>query len=152
MSFEPALATPMYVFPVQGCKVIYAHSHHNYPATDILAPKGCKFVAPISGVVDEVNRVDRFSWKTNLGADRGGLYISIIGDDGVRYYGSHLSKVADGMNPGVRVSAGDVIGLVGATGDSKGLAHMCTLEFLGQPHRNPMFGGCVEASYIPGNI
>lgn len=117
-----AVAAPAYIFPVQGCKVTYAHSHHNYPATDILAPKGCKFVAPISGVVDEVNRVDRFTWKTNLGADRGGLYISIIGDDGVRYYGSHLSKVADLMEPGVRVNAGDVIGFVGATGDSKGLA------------------------------
>ena len=117
-----AVAAPAYIFPVQGCKVTYAHSHHNYPATDILAPKGCKFVAPISGVVDEVNRVDRFTWKPNLGADRGGLYISIIGDDGVRYYGSHLSKVADLMEPGVRVNAGDVIGFVGATGDSKGLA------------------------------
>jgi murein DD-endopeptidase MepM/ murein hydrolase activator NlpD len=118
----PASATPTYTFPVVGCKVTYAHSHHNYPATDILAPKGCKFVAPISGVVDEVNRVDRFTWKTNKGADRGGLFISIIGDDGVRYYGSHLSKVADGMEPGVRVASGDLIGLVGATGDSRGLA------------------------------
>ena len=118
----PAVASPLYVFPVQGCKVTYAHSHHNYPATDILAPKGCSFVAPTAGVVDEVNRVDRFTWKTNLGADRGGLFISIIGDDGVRYYGSHLSKIAAEMNPGVRVSAGDVIGYVGATGDSKGLA------------------------------
>ena len=118
----PAVASPGYVFPVQGCKVTYAHSHHNYPATDILAPKGCSFVAPTAGVVDEVNRVDRFTWKTNLGADRGGLFISIVGDDGVRYYGSHLSKIASGMNPGVRVSASDVIGYVGATGDSKGLA------------------------------
>ena len=118
----PAVAAPIYTFPVVGCKVTYAHSHHNYPATDILAPKGCKFVAPISGVVDEVNRVDRFTWKTNKGADRGGLFISIIGDDGVRYYGSHLSKIADGMEPGVRVSSGDLIGYVGATGDSRGLA------------------------------
>ena len=118
----PAVAAPIYTFPVVGCKVTYAHSHHNYPATDILAPKGCKFVAPISGVVDEVNRIDRFTWKTNKGADRGGLFISIIGDDGVRYYGSHLSKIADGMEPGVRVSSGDLIGYVGATGDSRGLA------------------------------
>lgn len=118
----PVYAAPIYTFPVVGCKVTYAHSHHNYPATDILAPKGCKFVAPISGVVDEVNRVDRFTWKTNKGADRGGLFISIIGDDGVRYYGSHLSKIEDGMESGVRVSVGDVIGYVGATGDSRGLA------------------------------
>jgi len=118
----PVYSAPIYTFPVVGCKVTYAHSHHNYPATDILAPKGCKFVAPISGVVDEVNRVDRFTWKTNKGADRGGLFISIIGDDGVRYYGSHLSKIEDGMESGVRVSVGDVIGYVGATGDSRGLA------------------------------
>jgi murein DD-endopeptidase MepM/ murein hydrolase activator NlpD len=122
IGLTPAVAASIYTFPVVGCKVTYAHSHHNYPATDILAPKGCKFVAPISGVVDEVNRVDRFTWKTNKGADRGGLFISIIGDDGVRYYGSHLSKIADGMEAGVRVSVGDLIGFVGATGDSRGLA------------------------------
>jgi len=115
-------AAPTYTFPVQGCKVTYAHSHHNYPATDILAPKGCKFVAPIAGVIDEVNHVDRFSWKTNLGADRGGLFISMVGDDGVRYYGSHLSKIPVEMVPGLHVNVGDVIGYLGATGDSKGLA------------------------------
>jgi murein DD-endopeptidase MepM/ murein hydrolase activator NlpD len=118
----PSQAVPTYTFPVQGCKFTYAHSHHNYPATDILAPKGCKFVAPISGVIDEVNRVDRFTWKTNLGADRGGLFISLIGDDGVRYYGSHLSKIPVAMAPGLHVMVGDVIGYLGATGDSKGLA------------------------------
>jgi murein DD-endopeptidase MepM/ murein hydrolase activator NlpD len=122
VGLNTAVAAPIYTFPVVGCKVTYAHSHHNYAATDILAPKGCKFVAPISGVVDEVNRVDRFTWKTNKGADRGGLFISIIGDDGVRYYGSHLSKIADGINSGVRVNSGELIGLVGATGDSRGLA------------------------------
>jgi len=115
-------AAPTYTFPVQGCKVTYAHSHHNYPATDILAPKGCKFVAPIAGVIDEVNHVDRFSWKTNLGADRGGLFISMVGDDGVRYYGSHLSKIPVEVVPGLHVNVGDVIGYLGATGDSKGLA------------------------------
>ncbi len=71
-------AAPIYVFPVQGCKYTYAHYHHDYPATDILTHAGCLFVAPISGVVDEVNRVDRFTWKTDLGSDRGGLSISNI--------------------------------------------------------------------------
>jgi murein DD-endopeptidase MepM/ murein hydrolase activator NlpD len=111
-----------YVFPVAGCKVSYVHSHHNYPATDIMAKIGCNFVAPTDGVVDEVNRVDRFKWKTDLGADRGGLSISIVGSDGVRYYGSHLSKIAAGIAPGVSVNAGDLLGLVGDSGDAKGLA------------------------------
>ena len=105
-----------------GCKVTYAHVHHDYPATDILTKAGCKFVAVTSGVVDEVRRVDQWSGKTNLPLDRGGLWVSIIGDDGVRYYGSHLKKVEVGIEPGVRVNAGDLLGLVGATGDARGTA------------------------------
>ncbi len=121
-SITPAHASPNYAFPISGCAVTYARSHHNYPATDILTKKGCKFVAPTSGVVDEVNHVDKFSWKTNKGADRGGLSISIVGDDGVLYYGSHLSKIPTEMVPGFRVNVGDIIGYVGNSGDAKGLA------------------------------
>jgi hypothetical protein len=116
----------VYVFPVQGCTTTYAHSHHDYPATDILLvkphPSSCYFVAPTSGVIDEVNRVDRFSWKTNRGADRGGLSISMIGDDGVRYYGSHLKLIEKQMAPGVRVTAGARLGILGNSGDARGLA------------------------------
>lgn len=121
-SMQSASAAPNYVFPIAGCAVKYAHSHHNYPATDILTKTGCKFVATTSSTVDEVNRVDKFNWKTNLGADRGGLFVSIVGDDGVRYYGSHLSKVATGISPGVRVAAGYVLGYVGTSGDARGTA------------------------------
>ncbi len=122
LPLQSASAAPNYVFPIVGCIVKYAHSHHNYPATDILTKTGCKFVATTSGTVDEVNRVDKFSWKTNRGADRGGLFVSIVGNDGVRYYGSHLSKVANGIKPGVRVAAGDVLGYVGTSGDARGTA------------------------------
>jgi murein DD-endopeptidase MepM/ murein hydrolase activator NlpD len=121
-SIAPATASPIYAFPIVGCAVTYAHSHHNYPATDILTKTGCKFVATTSGRVDEVNRRDKYNWKANRGADRGGLYVSIVGDDGVRYYGSHLSKVASGIEPGVRVSAGEVLGLIGTSGDARGTA------------------------------
>lgn len=91
LNITPAQAAPVYIFPVADCAVDYARVHHDYAATDILAKKGCKFVSPVNGVIDEVNRVDNWSGKTNLGIDRGGLYVSIIGDDGVRYYGSHLN-------------------------------------------------------------
>ena len=117
-----AYGAPDYVFPISGCKYTYARSHHDYPATDILTKKGCDFVAPTSGVVDEINRIDRFSWKTNKGADRGGLSISIIGDDGVRYYGSHLSFIPSELATGTRVSAGDLLGKTGNSGDAKGTA------------------------------
>jgi murein DD-endopeptidase MepM/ murein hydrolase activator NlpD len=121
-SAAAATTSHSYVFPISGCQVTYAHSHHNYPATDILTKVGCAFVAPTSGIVNEVNRIDRYSWKHNLGKDRGGIYISILGDDGVRYYGSHLSKLAVGMLPGVRVVTGQMLGTVGSSGDAKGTA------------------------------
>jgi murein DD-endopeptidase MepM/ murein hydrolase activator NlpD len=117
-----ASAAPIYVFPVAGCEVNYARAHHDYAATDILAKAGCKFVAPINGVVDEVNRTDSWSGKTNLGIDRGGLYVSIIGEDGVRYYGSHLRSIPASIQPGVVVKAGRLLGAIGSTGSARGTA------------------------------
>ena len=109
-----------YVFPVADCTVKYARAHHDYPATDILAKKGCAFVAPIDGVVEDVNLKDIWSSKNNRGQDRGGLSVSIIGIDGVRYYGSHLLSVAEGIVPGASVMAGDVLGKVGSSGSARG--------------------------------
>ena len=117
-----ASAAPIYVFPVAGCEVNYARAHHYYAATDILSKAGCKFVAPINGVVDEVNRTDTWSGKTNLGIDRGGLYVSIIGEDGVRYYGSHLRSIPASIQPGVVVKAGRLLGAIGSTGSARGTA------------------------------
>ena len=119
-TMQGANAAPIYTFPVSGCTVKYGKYHHDYPATDIQAKKGCAFVSPIAGVIDEVVLVDKWSGKTNKGADRGGLSVSIIGDDGNRYYGSHLSKVETNVVPGVRVATGEKLGEVGATGSAKG--------------------------------
>jgi murein DD-endopeptidase MepM/ murein hydrolase activator NlpD len=121
-SLPSAQAAPVYVFPVANCEVNYARAHHDYPATDILAKVGCRFVAPTNGVVDEVNRIDRWSGKTNLGIDRGGLSVSIIGDDGVRYYGSHLRSIPVSIEPGVVVKAGRLLGTIGTTGSARGTA------------------------------
>ena len=115
-----ATAAPIYTFPIAGCTVKYGKYHHDYPATDIDAKKGCAFVAPIAGVIDEVNIVDKWSGKTNLGADRGGLSISLIGDDGNRYYGSHLSKIEANIVPGYKVATGEKLGEIGTSGSAKG--------------------------------
>jgi murein DD-endopeptidase MepM/ murein hydrolase activator NlpD len=120
LGVTPTVAAPVHVFPVAGCKVDYARAHHDYPATDILAKQGCKFVSPIEGVVDEVNRTDAWSGKTNLGIDRGGLYVSVIGTDGVRYYGSHLRTIVKSIEPGVSVKAGQILGTIGSTGSARG--------------------------------
>ena len=115
-----ATAAPIYTFPIAGCTVKYSKYHHDYPATDIDAKKGCAFVAPIAGVIDEVNIVDKWSGKTNLGADRGGLSISLIGDDGNRYYGSHLSKIEANIVPGYKVATGEKLGEIGTSGSARG--------------------------------
>jgi murein DD-endopeptidase MepM/ murein hydrolase activator NlpD len=117
-----ANAAPIYIFPVANCEVNYARAHHDYAATDILAKAGCKFIAPINGVVDEVNRVDTWKSPPNLGITRGGLSVSIIGEDGVRYYGSHLRSIPASIQPGVAVTAGRILGAIGATGSARGTA------------------------------
>jgi peptidoglycan LD-endopeptidase LytH len=111
-----------YVFPVQpisGCRVSYGHVHHDYPATDIFAKVGCRFVAPTDGTVTEVARVDSWDPATDLGADRGGRSVAMVGADGVRYYGSHLQQVAAGIAPGTRVRAGQLLGLIDNSGDAR---------------------------------
>jgi murein DD-endopeptidase MepM/ murein hydrolase activator NlpD len=121
-TITPAQAAPIYTFPVANCTVNYARAHHDYAATDILAKAGCKFVAPINGIVDEVNRVDTWRSPPNLGITRGGLSVSIIGEDGVRYYGSHLRSIPESIQPGVAVMAGEVLGAIGSTGSARGTA------------------------------
>jgi murein DD-endopeptidase MepM/ murein hydrolase activator NlpD len=118
----PAPRGTDHAFPIQGCAASYGHAHHDYPATDIFAARGCAFVAPVAGRVDEVSYADHWDSRTNKGADRGGLSVSVVGVDGVRYYGSHLSAIAPGIKPGVTVKAGTRLGSVGNTGSARGIA------------------------------
>lgn len=112
-------AVPLvYVFPIQPPEQAdYAEGGHSY-ATDLFALEGMKFVAVTSGVVDFVRYTD--TWDPAVGdmSVAGGLCVAIIGDDGVRYYGSHLSAIEPGIAPGVRVAAGQVLGYVGHTGNA----------------------------------
>ncbi|NTU81068.1 MAG: peptidoglycan DD-metalloendopeptidase family protein [Chloroflexales bacterium] len=114
---EPAPAF-VYVFPIRGARYSYEAYHHDYPAADIFAPAGSEFVAPTSGYVDFVNREDHWAPASDVAADRGGVMLAIVGDDGVRYYGSHLLSIADGIEAGARVAAGQLLGLTGASGNA----------------------------------
>jgi len=114
----------VFVFPVIG-HYSYGHVHHDYPATDILAPCGSQVIAATSGVILEVSRVDKWKRSVDAGSTRGGLSVSIRGDDGVRYYGSHFEAINTNIRPGVRVRAGQPLGKVGETGD----ASACHLHF-----------------------
>jgi murein DD-endopeptidase MepM/ murein hydrolase activator NlpD len=112
----------IHVFPIQppgAAGFTEGTSSHGYPATDIFAPVGTKFVAVTDGVVDFVSYQDLWDPDHDDPALRGGLSVAIIGDDGLRYYGAHLSVIAAGIAPGVRVTAGQLLGLVGNTGDAR---------------------------------
>lgn len=116
-----ATATPFqYIFPLQNAKSIwYPPCHHDYPAADIFVPVGTQFVAPISGRVEWVTTTDEWQPKTDDPATRGGLSVALLGDDGVRYYGSHLSAVTKGIVVGVRVKRGQSLGLTGKSGSAR---------------------------------
>lgn len=118
-----AVTPRRYVFPVRG-KASYHPTHAGYPATDIFAGCGTPVVAVTDGRILEVSRVDRYSKSGPQGPFNGGRSVSLLGDDGVRYYGSHLTEVAGGVEAGVRVRAGQQVGTVGRTGNANNVCHL----------------------------
>ena len=74
-----------------------------HEGTDMMAAHGTPNVAVVSGTI-----------RTHH-SRLGGLSIYLTGDDGHTYYYAHLSKV---VGPDRRVAQGEVIGLVGSTGDA----------------------------------
>jgi murein DD-endopeptidase MepM/ murein hydrolase activator NlpD len=115
------IAQPTYVFPLRPSDTAdYGATHHDYPATDIFTPIGTEFVAVTAGRVDFVSATDEWDPAVDDPESRGGLSVAIVGDDGIRYYGSHLSRVTDGLTEGQRVEAGQVLGLTGRSGNAAG--------------------------------
>lgn len=109
-----------YYFPVQPSEATsYTPGHSGYPAMDIFAPEGSLFVAVTSGVVDFVRYVDTWDPAVDDPDSRGGLAVAIIGDDGIRYYGSHLSSIAPEIYPGAQVYAGQLLGTIGKSGNAR---------------------------------
>ena len=117
-----------YVFPVRPAEgATYARSHHDYPAADIFAACGSDALAITDGTVQDVSREDTWSSKVDSGESRGGLSVSVVGNDGVRSYGSHLREIDPAIQPGVAVTAGQRLGAVGDTGNARGVG--CHLHF-----------------------
>jgi murein DD-endopeptidase MepM/ murein hydrolase activator NlpD len=121
-SFAPGastvLGTPMYqgdyVFPVGGgpSVVSVGHHHHDYPAADIAAPEGSPLYALTDGFV-----VD--SWHMPSGNCGIGLTMRSA-HDGREWTYCHMSYEEPAVQPGAAVSAGQPVGLVGATGHATG--------------------------------
>lgn len=131
LAVQPPVAAPAdgpvrHAFPVRGDSS-YAAAHHDYPATDVFAACGRPALSPVDGVVLEVGRRDRWDPATNTGATRGGRFVSVRGDDGVRYYLSHFRGVRPAIRVGDRVRAGEHIAWVGSSGSARGIA--CHVHF-----------------------
>ncbi len=107
-----------HAFPIGvGVNASYARTHGEYPATDVFADCGTTVHAMATGVVQNVRRVDDYDKTTDNPALRGGKSVSVVGLDGVRYYTSHLDRID--VTVGQAVTAGDVLGTIGLTGDSE---------------------------------
>lgn len=116
-SASPSPPPVRHAFPI-AAKTNYEHTHHGYAATDIFASCDTPFVSPVDGVILETDRMDTWDPKVNAGATRGGRNISILGDDGVRYYGAHFAAIEEIVAPGARIAAGQKLALVGRSGDT----------------------------------
>jgi murein DD-endopeptidase MepM/ murein hydrolase activator NlpD len=119
---DPVEAFPgtPYVVPTPEAGASWADTHAAYPATDLFVPSDCggDVVSPVNGTVLEVRRDDPYDPNVDNPATRGGRSISILADDGVRYYLSHFESIRQGINVGSTLFAGQLVGQVGDSGRS----------------------------------
>lgn len=108
--------SPKYVFPFSRVPVAYSRDHLDYPATDV---DGCyaKVLAPTAGIITQTRRKDTWVEEIDAPGTRGGRTITLVGDDTVRYFFSHLGRVK--VNTGQRVQPGDWIGVMGSSGNAR---------------------------------
>lgn len=81
--------------------------------TDYAAPTGTPIYTTADGTITHATR-----------AGGNGIYVKVRHNQTYDTQYLHMSKIADGIKPGVRVKQGDVIGYVGQTGLATG-PHVC---------------------------
>jgi murein DD-endopeptidase MepM/ murein hydrolase activator NlpD len=84
----------------------FAHFHKG---TDIAAAEGTPLFACERGIITQIGS-----------GGLGGNDLWLKGESGTYYYYAHLSAYASDAKPGMLVDAGQVVGLVGSTGDATG--------------------------------
>jgi murein DD-endopeptidase MepM/ murein hydrolase activator NlpD len=89
---------------------------------DLAAPKGTPIYASGDGVVEKASRVSGY-----------GLYVELQHVNNFETGYGHMSRIAEGMKPGVRVRQGQIIGYVGSTGNSTGNHLHFEIKINGRP-------------------
>lgn len=108
------IASGDWICPVQGPRSFSndwgqpRSGGRRHQGNDILSPRGTPVVASVSGTVKHHN------------SSLGGLSYYLSGDDGITYFGTHLSAYAASG----RVAAGTVVGYVGDSGNARGTPHL----------------------------
>ncbi|MDW3213033.1 MAG: peptidoglycan-binding protein [Ilumatobacteraceae bacterium] len=122
---EPSAPDPstveLEVFPVQG-KCYYGDSW-GYPrgggrvhlGVDIIAPEGKLLYAVADGTITKV--------YADYPGSLSGNGVRLTMADGTYFFYAHMVGVADGIDVGTKVKAGQIVGAVGNTGNS-GTAHL----------------------------
>jgi murein DD-endopeptidase MepM/ murein hydrolase activator NlpD len=113
---QPVVSAPSgggIVCPVPGSSFIDSwgaprSGGRRHQGVDMMASTGTPVLAPASGTV------------SHRGNSLGGMSFHLNGDNGVYYYGTHLSAYGQAGH----VSAGTVIGYVGDTGNARGTPHL----------------------------
>jgi murein DD-endopeptidase MepM/ murein hydrolase activator NlpD len=107
----------------------YAGGYHLHKGVDLVAPTGTEIKATFDGYA--------YTSSNTLG----GSVVFVVGQYG-KVYNAHLSKYSESSNG--RVSAGDVIGYVGDSGDASGLPHD---HFEFHPNSMPEVGSWPKSYY-----
>jgi len=106
-----------WVFPVAGANSFRdswgapRSGGRSHKGTDIHTSRGTPCVAVTNGSILRTNPTE---------SGLGGITLWLKGDDGNHYYYAHLDGIASGIRAGVRVSAGQVVGYAGNTGNARG--------------------------------
>ena len=124
---------PGAVFPVKG-KYYFSDDWHVpsrfgglHSGIDIFAARNTPLVAVQDGTIQELR------WRS-----LGGRSLHMVNDRGDYFYYAHLQAYAAGIHNGVRVTAGQVIGYVGNSGDARYTHTHCHFEV------HPGGGGAVN--------
>jgi murein DD-endopeptidase MepM/ murein hydrolase activator NlpD len=122
-------ATPYGLPVLDAGRAGWSSTHSGYPATDIFVGCGATVISPVNGLLTEVRRINAYEPAVDNPATRGGRSVTMIGDDGVRYYFAHFERIVDGLEPGSKVTIGQPLGEMGDTGR----ASACHLHFAISP-------------------